>query len=96
MDNLMDLPRIGSDDDWLDLRDGDQGLVRGRLYGPLRPGHESLIVSTTSWEVISVTIRGGYEGPGRDAGTSVTVLATRCEDGLEMNSDDILVHEEEK
>lgn len=96
MDGLTNLPRIGSDDDWLELGDGEQGLLRGRLYGPLKAGDDSLIVANTSWEVIAVTIMPHYDGEALPAGTSVSIVATRTEDGLEMKSDDMLVHHEEK
>lgn len=95
MDRVTDMPTIGGDEDWLELNDGEQGLLKGRLYGTLEPGRDSLIVSTTSWEVIAVGIRGGHVGEGHPAGTPVTIVVTRCEDGLEMQSDDMLVHHEE-
>lgn len=95
MDHLSDVPRIACDEDWLDLGEGERGMLRGRLYGPLRQGDASLIVAMTSWEIIAVTIEGGYQGEQHPAGASVTVIAQRNEDGLAMQSDDMTVHPEE-
>ena len=86
---MTDIPIVSTDDDWLDLRDGQRCQLRGRLYGVLRPGDTSLIVSMTSWEVIAVAIDGGYRGTEQPAGTGVCVVAARTEDGLETATADI-------
>lgn len=95
MDDLGELPRIACDEDWLNLDEGERCLVRGRLHMALKKGDNSLIVSNTSWELILVNVPAGYSGEERPSGANVSAIATRTEDGLEMISDDIFVHEEE-
>ena len=94
MDRLKDMPLVTTDDDWLELAEGERCVVRGRLYGSLVPGNDSLVVAMASWEVVAVTITSGYDGIERRAGESVVVIATRTEDGLEAANRDISINEE--
>lgn len=94
MQQQDELPRISDDDDWMELRDGQQAILSGRLYGALQHAQDSLIVSNTSWEVIAVMLPGGHAGEPLPAGTSVTIMVTRCEDGIETTTADIQVHQE--
>lgn len=85
---------ITSDDDWLDLRQDEQGLVRGKLYTALAAGSDGIVVSTVAWEVIAITLSERYGGKPLAAGTDVTIVARRTEDGLQADVEDISVKEE--
>lgn len=89
-----ELTRITSDEDWIDLRQGEQALVQGRLYGPLKYGADGMIVSNTAWDVIAIEIPDGYNGPEEPAGRSVTVIVRRNEDGIETTTRDILIKQD--
>ena len=95
MDGLT-FPAIISDNDWLDLHDGEQGLLRGRLSTELKPGDTSMIVVNNSWEMYVVDIPSGYSDSKKAAGTAVAVLVLRNEDGIETQSQDIQFREEEE
>lgn len=90
------LTQITSDEDWLDLRQGEQGLVRGRLHGPLRTGQDVIIVSNVAWDIIAIAIPGGYAGHGEPAGKSITAVVERGEDGVTTTNDDIIFREDEE
>jgi hypothetical protein len=89
--DMTDIPVVTTDEDWLELADGQRCLLRGRLYGPLRAGDESLIVSMLSWEVMAVAISGGYQGREAPGGAGISVVASRTEDGLETTSAEITI-----
>lgn len=95
MDGLT-FPAISSDNDWLDLREGDQGLLRGRLSTDLKPGDTSIIVANNSWELFAVDIPSGYSDTMQSAGTAVVILVLRNEDGIETRSEDIQFRKEEE
>lgn len=90
----MTIPAIRSDEDWLEMREGEPGAIRGRLYARLDPGAKGLMVSNTSWELIAVTLSTPYDGPPIDAGAEVDIVARRTEDGLETASSDITIKRE--
>lgn len=94
MDNLT-IPAIGTDDDWLDLREGEQGMLRGRLSTDLPSGAINMVVANNSWEMFVVEITDGYSGDTKRAGTAVVVVVSRSEDGIETNSENIRFREEE-
>lgn len=91
-----ELTPITSDDDWLNLKDGERGMVRGRLHGPLRPGHDVVIVSNVAWEVIAISLPEGYDGPGEPAGRSVAAVVERCEDGITTTNADIIFKDDDE
>ncbi len=94
MDNLT-IPAIGTDDDWLDLRESEQGLLRGRLSTNLATGAANMIVANNSWEMFVVEITDGYSGVPKRAGTAVVIVVARNEDGIETSSENIRFREEE-
>ena len=94
MVDLMDLPNVACDDDWLEMGEGERGVVRGRLDGALRNGDASMLVSNAAWELTVVSLRGGYGGRDQPAGATVRVVVTRTEDGLEATTNDVDVQSE--
>lgn len=94
MADMMELPRIGCDEDWLDMAEGEQGVIHGRLDGPLRVGQTTMTVSNAAWELTVVSMPAGYHGRDHAAGATVRVIATRTEDGLEAATADVHVKQE--
>lgn len=90
MEDISNLPTVSNDDDWLDLREGGRCKVSGRLDGTLRSGQQTVVVTMPSWELLAIAVEAGYAGADLAAGTKVTIVARRTEDGLEARSDDIV------
>lgn len=87
--DTTELPTISCESDWLDLYDGDRGRLTGKLNGDLKPGDDSLVVSTVDWDLMLAAIPDGYQGPVIKAGTPVEAIVTRTEDGMETTTADI-------
>lgn len=85
-----ELPIIQSDNDWLDLRDGEKGRVVGKLYHALKSHDTSVTVGLPDWDLLLIEIPGGYGGHPLDENTPVDITVTRNEDGLECSTTDIL------
>jgi hypothetical protein len=77
---------ISCEDDWLDLREGEQGTMTGKLWSTLRPGDTEVAVVLPNWEPLCADIPGGYEGEAIAEGRPVAVVVTRNEDGIETST----------
>lgn len=84
MDCLENYPVITTEDDWLELADGEQAVLKGRLYGALKKGQDSLVLSTSTWDLFAVSVPGGYNGNNFPEGTELTLVVTRNEEGLQL------------
>lgn len=82
------LPRL-SGDDWLELRDGEKGIVAGRLDSALKRGQGHVMVVDAGWETTVVDIPAGYEGEDVAVGARLRIVVSRTEDGLETTTDGI-------
>jgi hypothetical protein len=88
MDN-EDIPHISCDNDWLDLRVGEQGRLTGKLNSALRPGSAAVMVTTVDWDILYAAIPGGYQGNAISEGKPVEVTITRTEDGMSTTTEAI-------
>jgi hypothetical protein len=93
--DIDQLPLVTTDEDWLDLDEGERCVVRGKLDGRLRRSQDGLVVTLPSWNLIAIGLPGGYQGEEVDTGTAVTVVATRTEDGLDTSPADIEINKRE-
>lgn len=89
MTSKNDLPVL-TGDDWLDLGDGEQGIVMGRLDGPLRRGQEHATIVDAAWRLLLVGIPEGYGSHDLPSGRKVRILVTRVEDGVEAGPRDVI------
>lgn len=84
-----DIPHISCDNDWLDLREGEQGKLTGKLYSALKPGSTAVMVTTVDWDVLHADIPDGYQGTAIADGRPVEVTVTRTEDGMATTTEAI-------
>jgi hypothetical protein len=75
-----DITRISSDADWLDLREGEQALVAGKIHYRTTPDTAGIIVCLANWDLI--VIEAGNCGRHLDLGDEVRITVERTEDGL--------------
>jgi hypothetical protein len=82
-----DLPAVSCDDDWLELADGEEGVLRARLESIGRD--RTLLMTWPDWSQVVVSVpEGAMEEIGLDRlrreaiGRSVRMVVTRNEDGV--------------
>lgn len=85
---MTDMPTITGENDWLDLDDGDEAILKARLDAVTRDG--ALVFSFADWSQIAVPVVG--EDPFREAGLdrlrqegmgrTVHLAVVRTEDGI--------------
>lgn len=76
---------INNDQDWLDLRIGDQATVRGLLE---HISHDGVVIGFSDWSQLSIEGMGAQVlRPLQDK--IIDVGCTRTEDGLMMSPADI-------
>jgi hypothetical protein len=80
------IKEIGCDGEWLDIQEGCECRIRGKLESRVKPGDEGLIISDESWEVLYLDFENPYSGETFNQGQSVFVKATRVEDCLVIKS----------
>lgn len=85
-----ELPLLTSENDWLYLRTGDKGLLRGKVQGDHVPGKTQLLISFSDWssQLIDLQDQEGLPDFLPDSKT-VEVIVTASEDGLLAISNDI-------
>jgi len=78
-----DLPRIASDNDWLSLHEGDEGLTAGRLdYA----GGTTISIAFADWSILVID----SDDAARLAplkGQTIELVVTRTEDGVYATAD---------
>lgn len=81
---IADLPTITNDEAWLDLRDGEQAVVRGRVTASGPAAH---CISFSDWSELIVDADGSsFTLP---LGADVELVITRTEDGVRTTHEDV-------
>ena len=86
----VELPFIGGDLDWSDLKIGDKAILNGKTK--FKQGDASILVGQPDWTyiVVAITDEGGAQTGGRSYQTSqVNIVVERTEDGLQTSISDI-------
>jgi len=78
-----DLPRINTEADWLELGDGQQGLLIGRLDARLEGDSLNFTVTNTAWETFFIDAAEAIT-PIIPARAEVSVVVERYEDGIAL------------
>lgn len=82
---MNDLPRITNDQSWLDLDDGSEALLSGRLE---LAGTTGFAATFADWS--QVAVEATDPGPLRPLeGQQIEIVVTRTEDGLFATADAI-------
>lgn len=77
---MRELPRITNDDDWLDIKDGEHGIVLGTVQSVNR---DHLTVRFADWSCLMIDADGLFAIPLRPApGMSIEIEVERHEDGV--------------
>jgi hypothetical protein len=93
---MTDLPSIVGENDWIDLADGEEAVLKARLDTVMRDG--SLLLGFADWSQIVVPIVG--DGPFRETGLDrlrreglgrqVHLAVFRTEDGIAAEADALI------
>lgn len=93
-DEVMEMPLIHCDEDWLDLDEGEKGMLKGKLEAviqPQRPTH--VLIRTAGWDIIAVSITEPHplddSLSGIAVGSQVSMVIERDEDGPFTRADNI-------
>jgi len=91
---IESLETIHSDDDWLDLREGERAHVIGRLDGPLKVGASSLVVSLADWSLLAIDLIDAEGAPTRiEDGQKLVITVSTTENGLQAQFSEIAVEQ---
>lgn len=83
--DMTDLTRISTEADWLELGDGQRGLLIGRLDARLHEESLNFTVTNTAWESFFVDAAEAIT-PIIPARAEVNVVVERYEDGIALVS----------
>jgi hypothetical protein len=82
-----DLLRITDEDDWLDLGEGEQGLVIGRVDAQRK---DFIIINFSNWTSLTIEIDQEVEVKLSLLGLNVELVVERTEDGVITDAEHII------
>lgn len=83
--DVDDLPRIATDSDWLELREGERALLFGKLLVRTHPDTVRLFISNAAWEDFVVEVEDAVV-PSMLELTPIRATVARIENGLRLVS----------